>query len=67
MRAERHLLRLSEYLVGRACQRLPKDIREESYREWAAELPAILHDRQIRLAPRRAVRMLGYAADASPR
>jgi hypothetical protein len=63
MRAERHLLRLGEYLLGRASQRLPKDIREESYREWAAELPAILHDRQIRLAPRRAVRMLGYAAD----
>lgn len=63
MRAERQLLRLGEYLVGRACQRLPKDIREERYREWAAELPAILHDAQIRLAPRRAVRMLGYAAD----
>jgi hypothetical protein len=63
MRAERQLLRLGEYLVGRACQQLPKDIREERYREWAAELPAILHDPQIRLAPHRAVRMLGYAAD----
>jgi hypothetical protein len=63
MRAERQLLRLGEYLVSRACQRLPKAIREERYREWAAELPAILHDPQIRLAPRRAVRMLGYAAD----
>jgi hypothetical protein len=63
MRAERQLLRLGEYLVGRACRRLPKDIGEERYREWAAELPAILHDPQIRLAPRRAVRMLGYAAD----
>ncbi len=63
MRAERQLLRLGEYLVGRACQRLPKDIREERYREWAAELPAILRDPQIQLAPRRAVRMLGYAAD----
>jgi hypothetical protein len=63
MRAERQLLRFGEHLVGRACQRLPKDIREERYREWAAELPAILHDPQIRLAPRRAIRMLGYAAD----
>jgi hypothetical protein len=63
MRGERQLLRLGEYLVGRACQRLPKDIREERYREWAAELPAILHDPQIRPAPRRAVRMLAYAAD----
>ena len=63
MRGERRLLRLGEYLVGRACQRLPQDVREERYREWAAELPAILHDPQVRLAPRRAVRMLGYAAD----
>jgi hypothetical protein len=63
MRGERRLLRLGEYLVGRACRRLPRDIRDERYREWAAELPAILRDPQIRLAPRRAVRMLGYAAD----
>ena len=63
MRVERQLLRMGEYLVGRACQRLPQDIRAERYREWAAELPAILHDPQIRLAPLRAARMLGYAAD----
>jgi hypothetical protein len=63
MRGERQLLRIGEYLVGRACQRLPQDVREERYREWAAELPAILHDPQIRPAPRRAVRMLAYAAD----
>jgi hypothetical protein len=63
MRGERQLLRLGEYLVSRACRRLPPDIREERCREWAAELPAILHDPQIRPAPRRAVRMLGYAAD----
>ena len=63
MRAERPLLRLGEYLVGRACQELPRDVRAERYREWAAELPAILHDPQVRLAPWRAARMLGYAAD----
>ena len=63
MRGERRLLRLGEYLVGRACQRLPPEVREERYREWAAELPAILHDPQVRPAPWRAVRMLGYAAD----
>jgi hypothetical protein len=63
MRGERQLLHLGEYLVGRACQRLPQDIGQERYQEWAAELPAILHDPQIRPAPRRAVRMLGYAAD----
>ncbi len=63
MRGERWLLRLGEYLVGRACRQLPRKIRDERYREWAAELPVILHDRQIRLAPRRAVRMVAYAAD----
>jgi hypothetical protein len=63
MRGERRLLRLGEYLVRRACQQLPPDVRDERYREWAAELPAILHDPQIRPAPRRAARMLGYAAD----
>jgi hypothetical protein len=63
MTGERRLLRLGEYLVRLACQRLPQDIREERYREWAAELPAILHDPQVRPALRRAVRMLGYAAD----
>ena len=50
MRGERQLLRIGEYVVGRACRRLPRDIREERYREWAAELPAILHDPQVRPA-----------------
>jgi hypothetical protein len=63
MRGESALLRAGEYLVGRSCRHLPPEIRDERYREWAAELPAILHDREIRLAPYRAVRMLGYAAD----
>jgi hypothetical protein len=63
MRGERRLLRLGECLVRQACRRLPQEIREEHYREWAAELPAILHDPQVRPAPWRAVRMLVYAAD----
>jgi hypothetical protein len=63
MRAEPALLRIGEYLVRRACRRLPPETRGERYREWAAELPAILHDREIRLTPYRAVRLLGYAAD----
>jgi hypothetical protein len=63
MRGERWLLRAGEYLVRRACQGLPEDVREERYQEWAAELPAILRDPQVRFAPQRAVRMLGYAAD----
>jgi F-type H+-transporting ATPase subunit b len=65
MRAERQLLSIGEHLVSRACRRLPEDAREERYREWVAELPAILHDPQIRFAPRRAVRMLAYAADTA--
>jgi hypothetical protein len=63
MRGESALLRTGEYLVGRSCRRLPPEIRDERYREWVAELPAILHDREIRLAPHRAARMLAYAAD----
>jgi len=63
VKGERQLLRLGEVLVGWACQRLPPEVREERCREWAAELPAILHDPQVRPAPRRAARMLAYAAD----
>jgi DivIVA domain-containing protein len=62
MRGERRLLRLGEYLITRACRRLPAGTRDERYREWAAELPAILRDPDTRLAARRAGRMLGYAA-----
>jgi hypothetical protein len=63
MRGERQLLRAGEYLVGRASRQLPRKVREERYREWAAELPAILHHPRIRFAPLRAIRMLAYAAD----
>ena len=62
MRGERRLLRLGEYLIARACRQLPAETRDERYREWAAELPAILRDPDTRLAARRAARMLGYAA-----
>jgi hypothetical protein len=63
MRGEHQLLRVGEQLVTRACRRLPPDIRAERYREWTGELPAILHDPDVRFAWRRALRMLGYAAD----
>jgi hypothetical protein len=63
MKAEQALLRIGEHLVARACRRLPGKTREDRYQEWTAELPAILHDPEIRFAPLRAVRMLGYAAD----
>jgi hypothetical protein len=53
--------RLAGHLIRRACRRLPDDIRDERYREWAAELPAILHDPGIRFALRRSARALRYA------
>lgn len=62
MRGQRRLLRVGEYLIACAARLLPREIRDERYREWAAELPAILCDPDTRLAVHRAVRMLGYAA-----
>ena len=63
MTGERGLLRVGEYLVGRASRRLPARDRDERCREWAAELPVILRDPEVRSGLRRAVRMLGYALD----
>ena len=62
MRGERRLLRVGEYLIARACRHLPPEARDERYREWVAELPAILRDPSVRPAARRAARMLGYAS-----
>lgn len=53
---------LAGYLIRRACRRLPDDIRDDRYREWAAELTAILDDPDIRLPPVRSARALGFAA-----
>jgi hypothetical protein len=63
VKGERWALRAGEYLVARACRRLPAEIREERYREWAAELPVILRDRDAGPALRRVARMLIFAAD----
>lgn len=63
MRGERWLLRVGEFLVGRAARHLPAAARDERCREWAAELPVILHDPDIRPAAARAARMLWFAAD----
>ena len=54
--------RICERVIRAACRRLPEDMRAERSREWAAELPAILNDRSIRPALRRAVRALTYSA-----
>jgi len=63
MRGERWVRRAGEYLVGRACKRLPREIPEERYREWAAELAPTLRDPHTRLGAWRAALMLAYAAD----
>ena len=52
---------LAGYLIRRACRRLPEDICGDRYREWAAELAAILDDPDIRLPAVRAARALGFA------
>jgi len=62
MRGEGRLLRVGEYLIGRACRPLPAEARDERYREWVAELPVILADPDVRPAARRAARMLRYAS-----
>jgi hypothetical protein len=61
-RAERAASRLAEHLIGLACRSLPGDMRDERYREWVAELPAIAGDPGIRFVLWRAVRALSYAA-----
>jgi hypothetical protein len=63
MRGERWLLRIGEFLVGRSARHLPAAARGERYQEWAAELPVILGDPEIKPAAARAARMLWFAAD----
>lgn len=63
MNGKRPVLRVGEYLVGRASRYLPRSTREQRHQEWSAELPVILDDPGVRPAARRAVRMLWFAAD----
>jgi len=63
MRGERWLLRVGEFLVSRAAASLPAAVRDERRREWAAELPVILGDPEVKSAAARAGRMLWFAAD----
>lgn len=52
----------AEWIIRRACQHLGGDARAERYREWAAELPAILHDPEVNPAVVRYFRAVSYAA-----
>jgi hypothetical protein len=53
--------RVAEQVIVSACVLLPEDVRDERYREWAAELPAILHDPDIRSPITRTTRALRFA------
>lgn len=55
--------RLARHLIRLACLRLSGETREDRYREWTAELHAILYDPGTRSPARRTVRALLYAAD----
>jgi Phospholipase_D-nuclease N-terminal len=57
--------RIAEWLIYAACRRLPADVRAERRREWAAELPAILDDQDIRPSFLRALRALSFCAGIS--
>jgi len=57
--------RLAERRIRTACRRLPEEMREESYREWAAELSAILDDSGGGRGLLRAARALSYSAGLS--
>lgn len=57
--------RIAEHLIRRACRHLPADARDEYYREWTAEVPAILDDHDIRPAILRPARALSYAIGVS--
>jgi hypothetical protein len=54
--------RIAESMIRRAGRQLPDSIRDERYREWTAELPAILRDPEIRVSALRQARALRYAA-----
>jgi hypothetical protein len=56
---------LAERRIRRACRRLPEELREECYREWTAELSAILGDSGGGRGFVRAARALSYSAGIS--
>jgi Phospholipase_D-nuclease N-terminal len=62
MSARMGVQRIAEGLIRASCRRLPEDVRAERFREWSAELPAILDDESVRPGFMRSLRALGYAA-----
>jgi hypothetical protein len=62
-REESRAERLARWLIRHACLRLPGGTRDDRYREWTAELHAIVHDPRIPSRARRDLDGLLYAAD----
>jgi hypothetical protein len=56
-------LRQAKRLIRSACLKLPIDIAPGYYREWTAELPAILEDHEVRSPSIRMLRALTFALD----
>ena len=56
--------RVAERVIRSGCRGLPGETGTERYREWTAELPAILRDPDVNSAAVRTARMLRYAAGA---
>ena len=55
--------RLARWFIARACSRLPGGTRGDRYREWTAELHAIVRDPLVPSRASRDLRGLWYAAD----
>ena len=53
---EDRLQRRAESILARACRHLPDEVREERIKEWGAEIPAVLHESEVRPAWRRGAR-----------
>jgi Phospholipase_D-nuclease N-terminal len=54
--------RIGERIIRSSCRRFPADVGADRYREWTAELSAILDDASIRSSLRRALRALAFSA-----
>lgn len=54
--------RIAAHIIRSASRRINEDIRDERYREWMAELPAIRDDPDVRSDFARSLRTLSYAS-----
>jgi hypothetical protein len=54
--------RIGERMIRSSCRQFPADVGADRYREWTAELSAILDDASIRTSFLRALRALAFCA-----